>query len=246
MRSPWTAPVPGRPRVLRRLLVTVGLLPALVALVALGKVVVMMSHDEDGRTAFGAAEFTAAAEEYRANRTWNWFEPWIAPFDEGAARHADGSYDAAMGLYEQALETVPGVEECTVRINLALANEALGDLAAQDTPEDPGLAGQYWRAGIDALAAGGCPQESGRGAGQTAAAEDVDRRLREKLQQQADQQQDRPGQGEQPPDENGSRQQELEERNDQGRQERRDQQDQDGEGGGGPQGGAGGTPQPGW
>lgn len=241
----------SRPRVLRRALVTVGILPAVVALAMLGKVAVMMSHDEDGRAAFGDADFAAAADDFAANRTWNWFEPWVAPFDEGTARHADGSYDEAMDLYEQALETVPEIEECTVRINLALANEALGDLAADDAPPDHDLATEYWQAGIDALAAGDCPQDSGRGAEQTQDAKDVDQRLRDKLEQQQQQeqeqqQQNQPDRSDHPPGEERSQQQELEERNDKGREDRSDHQDRDGEGGGGPQGGTGGTPRPGW
>lgn len=239
-----------RPRFLRRILVTIGILPALVALVVLGKVVVMMSHDDDGRAAFGAADFAPAADHFGANRTWNWFEPWIAPFDRGTARHADGSYDEAIGLYEEALESVPGVEECTVRINLALAHEALGDLAAQDAPPDPDLAAQHWQAGIDALAAGECPQDSGRGEEQTQDAADVDERLRQKLQEQQQQQdQDRPGEDQQQPEDQDSQQQELEERNDDGREDRRqeeEREDREDEGGGGQQGGTGGTPQPGW
>lgn len=219
--------VSGRRR-LRRALWRAGFVPALLALVVLGKVVVMMSHDDEGRTSFGEGQFIQAAEQFAENRSWNWFEPWIAPFDEGAARHANQQYPTAIDHYEEALQTVPGVEECTVRINLALAHEALGDRAASGSPPDRQEATARWRTGIDVLAAGECPRDSGRGEEQTRQAEDVDQRLRQKLQQQRQQQQQDPQQQQQPEQQQSPQEQELEDRNDEGREDRRDQRGQPG------------------
>jgi hypothetical protein len=112
-------------------LVLAGILPALVAVAFAGKVITMLSHDRDGRDRFADAEYVAAADEFSANDSINWFESWITAFDEGAARHADDDLEGALALYTVALEDVPVEEECTVRINAALAHETLGDAALE-------------------------------------------------------------------------------------------------------------------
>lgn len=234
MRMPSIA-WPSKRR-MRVILVLAGVLPALLAFGLLLKVGVMMTHDDNGRDAFDDDDFAAAAEEFAANGTLNWFEPWISPFDEGAALHADEEYDAAIERYRDALESVPDAEECTVRINQALAHEALGD-AAIETPPDSEEATAQWQAGIDVLAEGECPDDSGRGEEQTEQAETVDERLREKLEQEEQRQQ-------QDPDQNGQGKQktpqekDLDDRNKQG-QDRREEEKQGGGQGGGKQDGGG-------
>ena len=165
----------------RLVLALAGLLPLLVALAFAGKVVLMLSHDRDGRGGFADGDYRAAVGEFSANDTLNWFEPWVSAFDEGAARHADGDLDGALERYAKALEDVPRREECTVRINAALAHESLGDQASDAGDADQARA--QWQAGIDVLAEGGCPTDSGRGQQQTDDAAAVDKRLRDKLQQ---------------------------------------------------------------
>jgi len=209
-------------------LLLAGILPALVALVFAVKVVTMLSHDRDGRSAFDDASFSTSADEFAANGSLNWFEPWITAFDEGAARHADGDLEDALERYALALEDVPGEEECTVRINEALAHESLGDTAAQDGDADEATG--HWQAGIDTLAEGGCPTDAGRGESQTAEAAAVDQRLRDRLQQQQQQQQEQEEQENQPQTPEERREQreqerkerELEERNDEAIEEEQD------------------------
>jgi len=216
-----------RPR-LRTALVLAGILPTLVALAFAAKVVTMLSHDRDGRGQFDGTDFVAAADEFDANDTLNWFEPWISAFDEGAARHADGDLEGALERYTTALEDVPVEEECTVRINAALAHETLGDTAAED--DDPDEAAAQWQAGIETLAEGGCPTDSGRGEDQTEDAAAVDQRLRNKLQQQQQQQDDQQDQQDQQQTEQEQQEQrererkdrELEERNDDAIEEKED------------------------
>jgi hypothetical protein len=204
-------------RPLRAALLVAGVVPALLAFVLLMKVAVMMGNDRAGREEFHSDDFTSAAERFEANRSWNWFEPWIAPFDQGAAVHADGDHTAAVDLYDEALRTVPEVEECTVRINQALAYEALGDIEAARRPgSDQAI--EHWQAGIETLAAGECPVASGRGERQTEEAAEVDRRLREKLQQE----QERQDEQQEPDDGLTPQERELEERNSEGQEDRRD------------------------
>lgn len=213
----------------RIVLLLAGVLPALLVLAYAAKVAVMVDHVRDGRLAFDRGDYAAAHGEFADNRTLNWFESWVAEFDEGTAHHAEGEYDDAIADYEAALDDVPRREECTVRINLALAHESVGD--ARIERNDREGAAEAWQAGIDALAEGGCPQDSARDAEQTEDAEAVDRRLREKLQESAQQeprqgpdgeQQQRPEDGDEPRD---PREEQLERNNQQGLDQRRQDQE---------------------
>lgn len=216
---------------LRRALLVGGLLPALLVLGYVVKVGLMLQHNAAGRDAFELGDYDGSAAEFFETRDLNWFEPWIAPFDEGTGYHGDGLYDRAIDAYEDALEDVPQGDECTVRINLALAHEAVGD--QRQTDEDLDGAIESWQAGIDVLAAGACPTDSGRGQEQSDDAAEVDRRLRDKVQQgkqQQDQEAPPQQQSQQPeggqPDDQGEdpREQRLERNNEQGRDRRNDEQ----------------------
>lgn len=215
---------------LRTLLLLAGLLPALLALALAVKVGLMLRTDAAGRDAYDRGDRDGAAAEFHDNRTLNWFEPWVAPFDEGAAWHADGDPARAISLYEKALEDVPVAEECTVRINLALAHEAVGDAALADG-DDEGAATE-WEAGLEALRAADCPTDAGRGEEQSEDAAAVEERLEDKLQEQQQQQQpepppETPEEPPQQPEEPGPdpRQERLERNNEQGRDQRREDQE---------------------
>lgn len=212
-----------RPR--RRTLLLAGLLPALLVLALLGKVLVMRHHDSIGRDAFDRGDYPLGQHSFAANRRLNLFERWIAPFDEGTIHHAAGELDDAVDDYETALEVVPGREECTVRINLALAHESIGDALAEQ--KDGQGAAKEWKAGIKVLADGRCPQHAGRGKKQSKDAQHVDKRLRDKQrQQEQQQQQDEQQPQQQPPsDDQGDgqdpRQDQLEKNNQRGLEQRR-------------------------
>lgn len=215
-----------RPR--RRTLLVAGILPALLVLAFGAKVLVMRHHDSVGRDAFDRGDYALAHRSFAANRSLNFFERWIAPFDEGTVHHAKGELDDAIDDYEIALEVVPKRDECTVRINLALAHESIGDELAKQKDSDG--ATKEWQAGIEALAGGKCPQQAGRGKKQTRDAKRVDERLRSKKQQQ-EQEQQPDEQSQQPPpagdqgDAQDPRQDQLEENNQRGLEQR--QQDRD-------------------
>ena len=214
----------------RMILVLAGILPTLVAVAFAGKVITMLSHDRDGRSRFDDAEYVAAADEFSANGSINWFESWVTAFDEGTARHADDDLEGALSLYEKALEDVPAEEECTVRINAALAHETLGDAAAEADRAEEATA--QWQAGLEVLADGDCPTDAGRGEEQTEEAATVDQRLRDKLQQQQQQQQE-PQDPQDPQDQQDQQEQrererkerELEERNNDGIEEQQNYED---------------------
>lgn len=216
-----------RRKQLRLILFVCGFLPTLVVLGFGFKTWSMLHDNGNGRDGFDRGDYDSAAADFRDNRSLNWFETWLAPFNEGASLQADASYDEAILAYEKALEDVPQKEECTVRINLALVHEALGD-ASQEAGATA-AATESWQAGIDVLAEGSCPEDSGRGKEQTADAEAVDKRLREKLEQNQQQPQDPDEQPppppkkdpDQPPD---PRKERLDRNNKQGQSQRREDQ----------------------
>ena len=152
---------------------------ALLLLLVGGRVGLLAWHEHDGENAYALGDFAAAAREFDANRSVNPFQRWVAPFDEGVARHSDGDLDAAIRDYGVALESVPQSRECTVRVNLALAHEARGDALAASGDADGSR--RAWQTGRDVLAAGRCPTDAGQGQAERERAGAVDRRLADKL-----------------------------------------------------------------
>ena len=140
-----------------------GLLPTtLVLLLLAGKVGLMLRTDAAGRAAYASGEYGAAHRApFDANRSLNVLEPWKAPFNAGTALYRQAEHEGAVAAFEAALDAGPGEEQCTVRINLALTHEAIGDAAAE-ADEEP-AARDDWTAGRDVLAAGDCPTDAGRG-----------------------------------------------------------------------------------
>lgn len=159
-------------------LLLAGVVPALVATLFMAKIAWMLAHDSDGRQRYEAGDYSGAADEFGTNRWTNVFEDWVAPFNEGTARLAAGSLDDARDALTTALETVPADEECTVRINLALAHEELGDELVEFRPED---AAAEWRSGLAALTAGDCLGGGARQEEQQADARSVEKRISRKL-----------------------------------------------------------------
>ncbi|NYJ00116.1 hypothetical protein HNR19_000814 [Nocardioides thalensis] len=218
---------------LRKRLFVAGALPAVLVLAYLLKVTLMLSHNGDGRERFAQEAYGAAADELEANQSLDLFESWITAFDEGAARHAAGELDTAIALYTDALDGVPAEQECLVRINLALAHEAAGgELMTQKRP-DRDAAETAWQAGVDALAAGGCPDDAPGGAEQTADAKAVDDRLQKLLDQEKDKKDDEKKEPEkedepQPP---SPEEKKLDRRNAAGQTERNNERQQQGEAG---------------
>ena len=214
---------------LRLILIVCGFLPTLLV-VGFGIKTWSMLHDNgNGRDGFKRGDYDAAASDFRDNRSLNWVETWLAPFNEGASQHAAASYPEAITSYKKALESVPKDEECTVRINLALVHEVLGDESQEKGAPDAAV--ESWQEGVDVLAEGDCPDESGRGEEQTKDAAEVDKRLREKIEQNK-QEQDPDQQPPPPPpppkdpnEPQDPRKERLERNNKQGQSQRREDQE---------------------
>lgn len=216
-------------RRLRRFLLLAGVLPALLVLAWSLKVGLTLHNNAGGREAFDRGDYNTAVAEFTDNQRLNWFESWIASFNEGATLHADGAWPDAITAYETALEDVPRRDECTVRINLALVHEAVGDALQEKRDTDGAIV--EWQAGIDVLAIGKCPTDAGRGKDQTEDAATLDERLRDKVQQNQPEQQQPPPSD--PGDDSGEadegqqdpRQERLERNNEQGLEQRREDQE---------------------
>ena len=203
-----------------------GLLPALVLLLLAGKAGLMLRADAAGRAAYASGEYGAAHDRFDANRSLNVLEPWKAPFNAGTALYREAEHEGAVAAFEAALDAGPGEDECTVRINLALTHEAIGDAAAE-ADEEP-AARDAWTAGREVLAAGDCPTDAGRGPEQSAVAATVDARLADKLgdpppEQQTEKEEEKDQQ--QPDPEQQKKQKQVEERNKQAREGRQENED---------------------
>ncbi len=132
----------------RRLLYLIGLVPALLLLMVSGRIVVLLHQQGQAMAAYGAGDYERAAEHFANNRWLNPIERWVAPFGEGDAHYRLEDFPKAIAAFEAALEVVPEVHECTVRVNLALAHEALGDSLEAD---DKVKAVEAWQAGREVV-----------------------------------------------------------------------------------------------
>lgn len=139
---------PARRRARNRLYL-VGVLPALLLILVSGRIALVLQAESSGQDSYARGAFGQARDSFATNALLNPFERWIAPFDEGVARHRGGDLGGAVDSYEVALEHVPESWECAVRSNLALAHEAIGDAASAERRV---AAEASWTAGREALA----------------------------------------------------------------------------------------------
>jgi len=148
---------PDHRRRRRRVLYLVGLLPSILLLLLSARIVLALQQESGGMEAYDAARFDEARRHFAANRVLDPLEPWVAPFDEGDARFRLADFPGAVAAFEAALERVPEDHECLVRVNLALAYEAVGDKALESG--DRQQATDAWQTGRESL--GGCPRPAG-------------------------------------------------------------------------------------
>jgi len=149
------------PRIPRRnQLLALGAIPAVVALLLLLDVVLQLRANHEGRSAYDDKAYADAEQAFLDASGVGLPESWVAPFNAGAAAYQDGQYADAAGHFEAALDDVPDDRECTVRVNLALSHEALGDqLRKQGRPQQ---SLEQFHVGRTALDAGGCADGEGQ------------------------------------------------------------------------------------
>lgn len=213
----------------RRALLLAGIVPVVIGLAFLMKVILMGHHDRAGREAWDVRDAATAMEHYSANRELNILQPWIAHFDAGNAAFLLGENARAIAYYGEALERVPEDHECTVRINMSLTQEAIGD-RARDAGNQAGAKVAYEEA-LATLKEGDCPTDAGQGPEQSQQGQSVEERLQEKLTPKTrirpDEQDDPPEQ----PQNQDKKEDKLDQRNGDGESYRRDDADLDDYGG---------------
>ena len=225
-----TRPVPTAREQVRRGLLLAGIVPVLIGLVFLLKVIAMGHHDRGGREAWDARDAATAMEHYVANRDFNFLQPWIAHFDAGNAAFLLGENARAVAYFGEALERAPKEDECTVRINMSLTQEAIGDLA-RDAGDQGGAKSAYEEA-LATLKAGKCPTDAGKGEEQSKQGKSTQDRLEDKL---TPKQPPPPQSNQKPPPEKpqspDEKEEKLDQRNGDGETYRRDDADLDDYGG---------------
>ncbi|GGU45210.1 tetratricopeptide repeat protein [Nocardioides albus] len=213
----------------RRALLLAGILPVVIGLAFLLKVILMGHHDRAGRDAWDVRDAATAMEHYSANRELNFLQPWIAHFDAGNAAFLLGENARAVAYYGDALERVPEKHECTVRINMSLTQEAIGD-RARDAGDQPGAKAAYEEA-LATLKEGDCPTDAGQGPEQSQQGESVEERLKEKLTPKTPIKPDNQDDPPEPPPNGDKKEDKLDQRNGDGEKYRRDDADLDDYGG---------------
>ena len=213
----------------RRALLLAGIVPVVIGFAFLVKVILMDHHDRAGRDAWDVRDAATAMEHYSDNRDLNILQPWIAHFDAGNAAFLLGENARALAYYGEALERVPEDHECTVRINMSLTQEAIGD-RARDAGDQQGAKAAYEEA-LATLEEGDCPTDAGQGPKQSQQGESVEERLKDKLTPKT---RIRPNDQEDtsdPPQNQGEKEDKLDKRNGAGETYRRDDADLDDYGG---------------
>lgn len=117
---------------LRRRLWLAGLLPALLLLAISARTAGLLVGQAAGEADYSAERYPAAGRHFALNRVLNPVVRWVAPFNEGAARHADERHGDAVRAYRAALDLAPGPWQCVVRNDLATALEARGVAEQED------------------------------------------------------------------------------------------------------------------
>jgi len=159
------------PRTARRnQLFGLGIVPALVVLLLALDVGLQIRTNLDGRAEYDDKDYANAEQTFLDATGLDLPESWVRSFNAGAAAYQDARYDDAAAHFESALGDAPDDRECTVRVNLALTHEAVGDQHRRRGNRKQSLA--QFGAARRALEAGGCADGEG---------ESVDRRLAAKI-----------------------------------------------------------------
>lgn len=123
--------------------IMLGLIPVAIAAIVLGgKLISVNVLSQTAIDRFDARAYGQGAEAARGLETWNWVEPWKAPFSLGVNLTMAGTLDEGRAALEQAIllhgepKTAGALHEhCVMVASLATAIEKQGDVAreARDT-----------------------------------------------------------------------------------------------------------------
>ena len=170
--------------------ITIAAIPLLVvALAVTVKVLSMYAFAYASAAAYAAGDYAGTTSAARGQEFLNLFEPYKAPFNVGVGLTEAGDLEGGRAAFEQALAFARGLEQCAVRVNLAITIERLGDRAQE--ARDPATARSLWQEALLVMqeAPEGCrtPEADEVSPDPDQNMEDTmdeeERRLREKLEQ---------------------------------------------------------------
>jgi len=229
-----------RRRRVRRWIAIATLPLTLAALLFVGKLLSMYAFAHQSITAYVADDYAGSEAAARGQEFLNWFEPYKAPFNVGTALAGAERLPEAREKLEEALDLATGLEVCSVRINLALVIERLGD-AARSRGDGAAAAELYGEAlTVTTEMPADCDsdeaeeQSSDPDRDMQQSKEDLEGRLKQKQQeqQQSPDEQEEPQEEEQQPQPSPDKLDDLKDKLEQGTEERDQQQGDDGGGSG--------------
>lgn len=103
----------------------------LVAALLVAKLLSMYSAAHMSIASFITGDGSGVSRAAQWQYPLNYFEPFKAPFNNAIGHAANAQFTPARAEFEKALDLVTGLEECSVRVNLSITIERLGDLKDQ-------------------------------------------------------------------------------------------------------------------
>jgi hypothetical protein len=109
---------------LRRRRMLRGILPSLLLLAVAVQLVLLVRGNDSALTDYEAGDHASAYDSFVGLRDLGLVQPWVAPFNAGAAAYRQKDWASAVARFEEALDEVGTDRECDVRVNLALTHVA--------------------------------------------------------------------------------------------------------------------------
>ncbi|MGF3057392.1 hypothetical protein [Microbacterium sp. YY-01] len=229
-----------RIRAVRRWLF-IGLAPfALAAILFSAKLLSMYGFAYQSISSFIAGDYAGSTRAAQGQDFANWFEKRKAPFNVGVGLAASGDLEGAEERFTQALDWASGVQECDIRVNLALVLEWQGDAARRDGLGAASVEfyGRALEVNVEAPEECNDPSADDESSDSQRSMNDTLEEQRQRLQEKQEQSDPPPEQGEsqgddeqQKPKPDDSALDELQDRLEQGEQERQEHDRGDGESG---------------
>ncbi|CPZ24137.1 Uncharacterised protein [Mycobacteroides abscessus] len=129
-------------KVLRRRLVALSVLPALLLLGFAMKLIVMVSTGYAAQSHYLAYDSYSLRDDVRILKSWNIVDSYKAYFTEGDRYVLEGRLAEAETEFKESLKRVDPPESCPVRINLEVVLETRGDLKSADHKRED--ATKFW------------------------------------------------------------------------------------------------------
>ncbi|RIT42079.1 hypothetical protein [Mycobacteroides abscessus] len=129
-------------KVLRRRLVALSVLPALLLLGFAVKLIVMVSTGYAAQSHYLAYDSYSLRDDVRILKSWNIIDSYKAYFTEGDRYVLEGRLAEAETEFKESLKRVDPPESCPVRINLEVVLETRGDLKSADRKRED--AKKFW------------------------------------------------------------------------------------------------------